>query len=149
MDYLKIDADAISQTISKMVEDEIKKTVRAQVKRFTPSQYEIKKVIDDMVFDQVHILLSDEVKKYKENVLKPKIVDDIQKMIDETNVLEESCLAVPDIVADRIKGFEEAVFQRVMKSKFKDPNECIIYEFHEIMAKYLTRVYEQSVADKM
>lgn len=145
MEYLKIDAEAISETISKMVEDEIKKTVKAQVKKCTPKQYEIREWLEDIIHQEIASMLYDEVERFKADVLKPKVNDDIQRMIDSTDVLQEATLNVPHIVSEKMKGFEEAVFQKVMNSRFKDPEKPIAYEFHQLMAKYITRAYEKSL----
>jgi len=143
MEYLKVDADAVSQAITEMVREEIAKTVRAQVRKLTPKQYELKEMMEDIIQGEVYGLLRDEVKKFKEDVLKPKVTSDVQEMIDRTDVLKKSCDAVPAIVVKKMEEFEMAVFERVMKAKFRDPEKPIAYEFHDLMAKYITRAYEK------
>lgn len=144
MEYLKMDADAISEAISKMVHDEIAKAVRSQIKKLTPKQYEIKEMMEDIVLCQIHSLLNEEVERFKKEVLGPKITGDVQKIIEDTNILEQACRSVPVTISQKMKQFETEVFERVMNSKFKDPEKPVAYEFHQLMAKYITMAYEKS-----
>lgn len=146
MEYITINTDKISQVISEMVRGEIEKTVRAQVRRHTPKQYEIKEMLKDIIHEEIGSMLFDEVEKFKADVLGPKVSKDMQEIIDREDILKKATISVPHIVADKMKGFEDAVFEKIMNSRFKDPEKPIAYEFHQLMAKYITRVYEKSTA---
>jgi RES domain-containing protein len=136
-----------AKDISDKVVIEIDRVVAQQVKKITPKEYNVERMIDMRIAEMVRSHAIKVTQQYRADVLEKKMEDlvdaEVSRQLSERRIAEYIDRAIHTKVADAIGGIEQSILDRVMRAKFVDPKTRYIKEFHEIMSNAITEAYRK------
>lgn len=126
---------------------EIDRVVAQQVKKITPKEYNLERMIDTNIAEMVRSHACRVTQRYREDVLEKKMNDlvdaEISRRLNEKNVSEYIDQAIHTKVTEAIGALEKSIFERVMRAKFMQPKTRYLKEFHELLADAITEAYRK------
>ena len=136
-----------AKDIHDKVVKEIDRVVAQHVKKITPKEYDVERIIDNNIAEFVRSHACAVTRNYRLDVLEKKIEalfdDEISSQLSDKRIAEYIDQAIHARVANAIEALEQSIFERVMRAKFVQPKTRYIREFHELLADAITEAYRK------